>query len=182
MLLRRITKHVKTQNWFAVVIDFGIVVFGVFIGVQVANWNSERVQAAQDDVMLERLRSEFEQIVETHRSTASFIATAPVSTSRLIETIRSDNKPTLDDTFRELITTSLVTVYDPVRSSTYEELVSTGNLSRIGDFRLREALTAYAIGNEIEVELALRYLGLLDAGELEQAIRFRAAARSVPQP
>lgn len=41
-------------------------------------------------------------------------------------------------------------------------------------FRLREALTAYAIGNEIEIELALRYLGLLDAGELEQAIRFRA--------
>ena len=31
MLLRRITKHVKDQNWFAVFIDFLIVVVGVFI-------------------------------------------------------------------------------------------------------------------------------------------------------
>ena len=33
MLLRSITKHVKDQNWFAVFIDFLIVVFGVYIGV-----------------------------------------------------------------------------------------------------------------------------------------------------
>jgi len=39
MLLRRITKHVTDQNWFAVFIDFLIVVIGVFIGIQVANWN-----------------------------------------------------------------------------------------------------------------------------------------------
>lgn len=42
MLLRRITEHVKAQNWFAVFLDFLIVVIGVFIGIQVANWNSER--------------------------------------------------------------------------------------------------------------------------------------------
>lgn len=42
MLLRRITKHVKDQNWFAVGIDFVIVVIGVFIGIQVANWNDSR--------------------------------------------------------------------------------------------------------------------------------------------
>jgi hypothetical protein len=42
MLLRRITQHVKDQNWFAVSIDFLIVVFGVFIGIQVSNWNESR--------------------------------------------------------------------------------------------------------------------------------------------
>lgn len=40
MLLRSITQHVKDQNWFAVSIDFCIVVVGVFIGIQVANWNT----------------------------------------------------------------------------------------------------------------------------------------------
>jgi len=39
MILRRITEHVKDQNWFAVGIDFFIVVVGVFIGIQVSNWN-----------------------------------------------------------------------------------------------------------------------------------------------
>ena len=42
MLLRRITKHVKDQNWFAVGIDFFIVVVGVFMGLQVSNWNDAR--------------------------------------------------------------------------------------------------------------------------------------------
>jgi hypothetical protein len=44
MLLRRITKDVTDQNWFAVFIDFLIVVVGVFIGIQVANWNDVRQQ------------------------------------------------------------------------------------------------------------------------------------------
>lgn len=63
MLLRRITEHVKAQNWFAVAIDFVIVVVGVFIGIQVSNWNeacsdrlSEReiVDAIADDIRRER--------------------------------------------------------------------------------------------------------------------------------
>jgi hypothetical protein len=37
MILRSVTKHVKEQNWFAVGLDLLIVVFGVFIGPQVAN-------------------------------------------------------------------------------------------------------------------------------------------------
>ena len=39
MILRRVAEHVKAQNWFAVAIDFVIVVVGVFIGIQVSNWN-----------------------------------------------------------------------------------------------------------------------------------------------
>ena len=42
MILRRITKHVKDQNWFAVALDFIIVVLGVFIGLQISNWNDAR--------------------------------------------------------------------------------------------------------------------------------------------
>lgn len=35
MILRRITEHIKAHNWFAVLIDFLIVVLGVFVGLQV---------------------------------------------------------------------------------------------------------------------------------------------------
>ena len=42
MLLRSLTKHVNDQNWIAIGIDFIIVVVGVFIGIQVANWNEAR--------------------------------------------------------------------------------------------------------------------------------------------
>ncbi len=58
MLLRRITEHVKAQNWFAVGIDFVIVVIGVFIGIQVANWNEARVDRTQEREIVLQLIAE----------------------------------------------------------------------------------------------------------------------------
>ncbi|MBI1393579.1 MAG: hypothetical protein GC152_12625 [Alphaproteobacteria bacterium] len=42
MILRRMIEHVRTQNWTAVALDFVIVVAGVFIGIQLGNWNEAR--------------------------------------------------------------------------------------------------------------------------------------------
>lgn len=60
MLFRRVENHVKTRIWLAVLIDFLIVVMGVFVGLQIWNWNEER--SAHSDYMqaLERLDSEIE--------------------------------------------------------------------------------------------------------------------------
>ena len=62
MLLRRITEHVKDQNWFAVGIDFFIVVVGVFIGLQVSNWNDARSDARTERALLERLHEEISEM------------------------------------------------------------------------------------------------------------------------
>lgn len=43
MILRRVISHVRDQEWTAILLDFVIVVVGVFIGIQVSNWNQERV-------------------------------------------------------------------------------------------------------------------------------------------
>ncbi len=58
MLLRRITQHVKDQNWFAVGLDFLIVVFGVFIGLQVANWSAARADRADEKTFLNALHQD----------------------------------------------------------------------------------------------------------------------------
>lgn len=58
MLLRRIAEHVKAQNWTAVALDFVIVVVGVFIGIQVANWNEVQSNKAGLATSLERLDNE----------------------------------------------------------------------------------------------------------------------------
>ena len=58
MLLRRITEHVKAQNWTAVALDFVIVVVGVFIGIQVANWNDARADQQEFLLAKERLLDE----------------------------------------------------------------------------------------------------------------------------
>ena len=62
MLLRRVIEHVKAQNWMAVAIDFVIVVIGVFIGIQVANWNESRQENARRELVHQRLVQDFELI------------------------------------------------------------------------------------------------------------------------
>lgn len=55
MILRRLTKHVKDQNWFAVGLDFLIVVAGILIAFQITNWSSERENRRVYDQALERV-------------------------------------------------------------------------------------------------------------------------------
>ncbi len=47
MLLSRIKLHLQEQNWVAILLDFLIVVVGIFIGMQVNDWNNYR-QLNQD--------------------------------------------------------------------------------------------------------------------------------------
>ncbi len=70
VLLRRISNHVNEQNWFAVGIDFVIVVVGVFIGIQVANWNAERAEFQRETDALVELRKEIEASIETTQAKA----------------------------------------------------------------------------------------------------------------
>jgi hypothetical protein len=61
MILRSVIRHVRNQEWTAIVLDFLIVVVGVFIGIQVANWNAARVESAELDQQLVSLRIELEE-------------------------------------------------------------------------------------------------------------------------
>jgi len=68
MLLRRICQHVTEQNWFAVFLDFIIVVVGVFIGIQVANWNAERAEFRKETGALIELKKELKSSIDTTQS------------------------------------------------------------------------------------------------------------------
>ena len=73
MLLRRMTQHVKDQNWFAVVIDFLIVVLGVLVATQVSNSNSAREFKGHERVLLRELREEaVRNIADTQAKAESF--------------------------------------------------------------------------------------------------------------
>lgn len=60
MLFRRIKAHILKENWFAVFVDFVIVVFGVFIGIQVANWNEAQTFNDKEVELLKELKTEIE--------------------------------------------------------------------------------------------------------------------------
>jgi len=65
LLLRSISKHVSDQNWVAVALDFCIVVAGVFIGIQLGNWNDLRGNKQATISALERLNGEVSVNMDT---------------------------------------------------------------------------------------------------------------------
>ena len=64
MILRRLAQNLRQQNWTAIWIEFVLLVVGVFLGIQVSNWNEER-EARQDYALaIERYRAEIRANLE----------------------------------------------------------------------------------------------------------------------
>ncbi len=64
MILRRVISHVRNQEWTAIFLDFLIVVLGVFIGIQLGNWNAAQDVKAHERLLLGELRSELTESIE----------------------------------------------------------------------------------------------------------------------
>ena len=44
MILRRLSDAFRKQDWFTVAVEILIVLLGVFLGLQVNNWNEARAE------------------------------------------------------------------------------------------------------------------------------------------
>ena len=158
MILRRITEHVKAQNWFAVGLDFVIVVIGVFVGIQVSNWNQERVGAEQQQRYPERLESDFTSIkqrIDGHSTTFDQVIGGVDYILELLRMPEEDfrsfeiDEQRLDDALSNLPNTRI----PPGRSATYGEMLSASQLSAVGNASLRDKLAEYDRMADIHLEV-----------------------------
>ncbi|WP_412061316.1 hypothetical protein [Rubrivirga sp. IMCC45206] len=138
MILRRITQHVKDQNWTAVAIDFVIVVVGVFIGTQVSNLNEARKDRARAAVYSERLRAELRtEFVYTRALTAYYDSlhhASDLAYRGLTGQTPLDDQALLANAYR-------ATQYNwyERRRAAFDQIVSSGAMALISDVALREA-------------------------------------------
>lgn len=58
MILRRLANAVRAQNWFTVALEIMIVVIGIFIGMQVTEWNQDREARARTQLVIQALRED----------------------------------------------------------------------------------------------------------------------------
>lgn len=75
MILRRLTENLRAQNWTAITIEFLIVVIGVFLGTQVANWNQARLEKRQTEQMLVQLVPELQSQVQFFETIRNYYGT-----------------------------------------------------------------------------------------------------------
>lgn len=139
MLLRSVTSHVKDQNWFAVFLDFFIVVVGVFIGIQVANWNEEQGKLQDLERLLARLEVDLEVLSEdVARSKATYYETASVIESG-VAVLKSKGALSNEGAIALGEAAWMLRWLSPVPNS-FEEMVSTGGLDLVDSFEVRSAL------------------------------------------
>ncbi len=143
MLLRRITEHVKAQNWFAVALDFLIVVVGVFIGIQVANWNEASRDHAKEAVILSQLQVEFQTAVEKTRGEKAFNDETLVASLEVLRIIRDGVEPEDKAAFLQTARTSGAFGNAPIEPTTLTEILSSGRLSELTSPTLRTALIKF---------------------------------------
>ena len=69
MLLRRFMEHVKEQNWFAVGLDVLVVIVGIFLGMQVTEWNEERKERESLQQALVKYQEEVQLVINVQNQT-----------------------------------------------------------------------------------------------------------------
>jgi len=159
VLLRRMTKHVREQNWSDVALELVIVVVGVFIGIQAANWNERRVEQRQEADILLGIAADVRRDLDELRIGSAIMLTgigagnyalaaigeAPTSTSSfggIPADIPDIPEPTEDQ--KDRLWSLLIAAYFPGAATTaYDVLMSTGNLGIISDPDLVDAIQNY---------------------------------------
>lgn len=142
MILRRIKAHVEKENWFAVFIDFCIVVVGVFIGIQVANWNEARGEERRAELLEERLIAEFTRIEAYIADNIRKVEGWQTESARVSRKILSGD---LTEPRNEKLNEVTGWIQPPGTSATYNEIVSQGDTDLLTSPLLRAALIDYKI-------------------------------------
>jgi hypothetical protein len=142
MILNRFSQAILEQNWFTVALEILIVVIGIFLGLQVDDWNEAREDRQQEVVYLGKLTDdlstmrtdlvlEMEKIqerVDRMREALYVLEACDDSPQALAE---------VKYTLEHYQMASGVNYLD----ATYNEMVASGALARIKDQQLKQKIS-----------------------------------------
>ena len=149
MILRHLSAALRKQDWFTVVIETLIVVFGVFIGLQVNNWNEARSADRAEAELIATLERDFAELETILSNRIEEIVTLGEDVSELLDMVRADVPPTDSGAVIALLNATSNIPRLPAPPASYVEAISTGRLSTLSDPELRRALSRY--GQAIEL-------------------------------
>lgn len=174
MIKRRLGERLKQQDWVGVAIELALVIVGVFLGIQVANWNDQRRERALERAYVTRIaqdvRSDDADLDEVIRVSALRMALLNQLLPRAsgqplpagfdsargrvgIERVPSyDNNSRISPGFALFILTPL----DDNRSA-YETMISTGAIAYMTDIATLRRIQDYyaAVDRELHFEVGL---------------------------
>ena len=136
-------EQVRRLEWTAIGIELGIVIVGVFVGMQVSNWNVEREARQRGALFAERLRADLREEAWYYQLQIEYSRDVLANAERAVNALSGRST---DSNEALLVSAYRATQYKQKarRRATYDELVSTGTLGLIKSQTLRNtALQVY---------------------------------------
>ena len=141
MILRRITEHVRAQNWTAVALDFLIVVVGVFIGIQVSNWNDARHESVVERDTLMRLYQDIEESIAGQSRDLLFLEQQLADQELVLKSLSKCQVAPEDDTAFQRGIATLGWLNPPrLYRRTIDEVIASGRTDIIQSTDISDAL------------------------------------------
>ena len=141
-MLRRFRERLRAQDWFGVSIELVIVVVGVFLGMQVTNWNAERVERRAGRSYVERIRADLgrnEQALEARIAYYLQVKKHALAALAAFDRPKAElGEPFLVDAFQASQILSPI-----LDKSTYVELISAGAMNSIPDVAVRRQIASF---------------------------------------
>ncbi|MES2135563.1 MAG: hypothetical protein V4502_00710 [Pseudomonadota bacterium] len=139
-MLKRIKRYLGAQDWNAIAIEFVIVTAGVLMGIQVSNWNDDRLEKARVDQQLASLRTELKGNLATikryQRHGESQLGDI-TALERAFDRPNSGDAPIDGKLMTVFRVSSLI-----LETSAYDELTETGSFRHV-DPKVRSAMTEW---------------------------------------
>ena len=163
MILRRISESLRKQDWFTVVLEVMIVVVGIFLGLQVDDWNQGRKDRVDEKIFMSQLHADIlsaeglsNRLLDRRLNRReSAIVVMDILFGRL-------ERDSLTDA--ECVTAGTLHYFNIIVAelTAVSELKSTGRMAIIQDSRLRIALaelqqTRAAVENIINLQGSVTY-------------------------
>ena len=163
MILTRFARHLRTQDWTAVGIEFALIVAGIVIGFQITAWYEDRDRAEQEQLVLAALAEEVQANVEELDAMLAFTRFKLSSIEELAR--RIDGERTTEDSlvslFADLVWSRRVRFSDGAITGT----IASGGLGLISNGDLRRSLAGlagrmddYEVTSQAEDEAKIRLI------------------------
>ena len=141
MILQRLATSIRKQDWFTVLIEMLIVVLGVFLGVQLGNWNAARVERQLGEDYVKRLATDLRTDLANSRLLTEYheqVVDAVVRTGELLSADEPDAKELIQMAYRATEINQL-----PPERATWDQIVSSGHLGLLPEGAVEGGLSTY---------------------------------------
>lgn len=141
MILRRLATALRKQDWVTVVIETLIVVLGVFLGIQLGNWNEARADRQLGKDYTVRLIADLEHDLFAVRTLIGYyddVTQSIEDADRMLASSGPEPKALVVAAYRASEFT-----YNPKRRATWDQIVSSGDLGLLPQAAIESGLSDY---------------------------------------